>query len=1308
MSQSTVPGPGTDARAADAPRPESPGGSGEDALLRLGKHLRRGEVSPDLRQLFLQGGREGDVFYRDRWSHDKVVRSTHGVNCTGSCSWKVYVKDGIITWETQQTDYPSVGPDSPEYEPRGCPRGAAFSWYTYSPTRVRYPYVRGVLLRAFRDAKARTGDPVRAWAEVTGDPETARAYKQARGKGGLVRASWEEAAEIVAAAHVHTIKTYGPDRIAGFSPIPAMSMVSHGVGARFISMLGGAMLSFYDWYADLPVASPQVFGDQTDVPESADWWNSSYCIMWGSNIPVTRTPDAHFMAEARYRGQKVIVVSPDYADNTKFADEWLAVHPGTDGALALAMGHVILREFHVERRTAPFVDYLRRYTDSPFLVTLTPSPASASSGPDGGAHPAGHITYVPDKFLTAADLGDDVLPGAASAANAAFKPVLLDADGGVVIPNGTLGHRFGEADEGKWNLDLEGVVPLLSVADGVAGAPGIPGAAHETHGASHHTAVRVDLPRFDLSPDPDQGETGRHTGGAGSVTRGVPVRRVGGHLVTTVFDLLLARYGVNREDLDLPGEWPSGYDDADSPGTPAWQEQFTGVPAAAAARIGREFADNAERSGGRSMIIMGAGANHWFHADTIYRAMLALTTMTGCQGVNGGGWAHYVGQEKCRPVTGWAQYAGGLDWSRPPRQMIGTAFWYVATDQWRYDGLPADALATPLGSGLFASRTTADCLVESAQRGWMPSYPTFDRNPLDLVDQAEAAGVAPADYVVSELRSGALRFAVEAPDAPENFPRCVTVWRANILGSSGKGNEYFLKHLLGTDSAVLADESAPGRRPQSIEWAEEGARGKLDLLTTLDFRMTSTTLFSDVVLPAATWYEKHDLSTTDMHPFVHSFNPAISPPWQTRTDFDIFHTIARKISEYSVEHLGVRKDLVAAPLLHDTPDAMSVPHGTIVDSGAGSASRPLVPGVTMPKLVVVERDYPAFADRMASLGPLTEKLGMVTKGVQFSPGEEVRVLGQKNGLVPSGPAAGRPRLDKDTHACEMILALSGTTNGRLAVQGFEHVEKRTGVELADLARDEQGKRVTFPDVQSRPTTVITSPEWSGSEHGGRRYTAFAINVERLKPWHTLTGRQHFFLDHDWMTELGEQLPVFRPPLDMHRLFPDSPPLGDRSPSGYPGSEGQAEVAVRYLTPHSKWSIHSEYQDNLFMLSLSRGGPNIWMSPRDADKIGVRDNEWIEAYNRNGVVVARAVVSHRMPEGTVYMHHATDRTIDVPLAETSGLRGGIHNSLTRVLLKPSHLVGGYAQLAFAFNYLGPTGNQRDEVTTIRRRSQEVTY
>ncbi len=360
-----------------------------DALVRTRRFFTRSEVSDDLRTLHKIGGRQADDFYRDRWSHDKVVRSTHGVNCTGSCSWKVYVKDGIITWESQQTDYPSVGPDRPEYEPRGCPRGAAFSWYTYSPTRVRYPYVRGVLLEMYREAKARLGDPVLAWADVTSDPERARRYKAARGKGGLVRASWDEAVELIAAAHVYTIKRFGPDRIAGFSPIPAMSMVSHASGARFVSLIGGTMLSFYDWYADLPVASPQVFGDQTDVPESGDWWDAGYLIMWGSNLPVTRTPDAHWMAEARYRGQKVVAVSPDYADNVKFADEWLAAQPGTDGALAMAMGHVILKEFFVGRQVPYFTDYVKRYTDLPFLVTLDQR---------GDA-------YVPGKFLTAADVG---------------------------------------------------------------------------------------------------------------------------------------------------------------------------------------------------------------------------------------------------------------------------------------------------------------------------------------------------------------------------------------------------------------------------------------------------------------------------------------------------------------------------------------------------------------------------------------------------------------------------------------------------------------------------------------------------------------------------------------------------------------------------------------------------------------------------------------------------------------------------------------------------------------------------------------
>jgi nitrate reductase / nitrite oxidoreductase, alpha subunit len=1231
--------------------PLLPAGEPVEGLLRRLQFFTPGTATQDFREVHKKGGRQAEEFYRERWRHDKEVRSTHGVNCTGSCSWKVYVKDGIITWETQQTDYPSTGPDSPEYEPRGCPRGASFSWYTYSPARVRYPYVRGELLRLWREARARLGDPVAAWAEITADPDKSAAYKRARGKGGFVRATWPEVTELIAAAHVHTVKAYGPDRVAGFSPIPAMSMVSYSAGTRFLSLIGGTILSFYDWYADMPIASPQAFGDQTDVPESGDWWNAAYLLVWGTNLPVTRTPDAHFMTEARYKGQKVVVVSPDYADHVKFADDWLPAAPGTDGALAMAMGHVILTEFFRDRQVPYFTDYVKTYTDAPFLVTLRPGPAG-----DG---------YRPGKFVTAADLGR--ASGGGTAEHAQHKPVILDAaTGAPVAPNGTLGFRYGEAGLGRWNLDLGGVDPVLTL-----------------HGR-HTQAVPVDLPRFDAGP----------TEGGGSVRRGVPAIRVGDHLVTTVFDLLMAQYAVPRDGL--PGEWPAGYDDAASPGTPAWQQAITTVPATAAARVAREFARTAELTKGRSMIAMGAGTNHWYHSDEIYRAFYTLIMLTGCQGVNGGGWAHYVGQEKVRPLTGFQQVAFAQDWQRPPRHMAGTSFFYLHTDQWRYEAFGPAELASPLGTGRFTGKGFADCVATAARLGWSPSHPAFGRNPLDLADESQRAGVSAADYIVSQLRSGDLRFAADDPDDPANWPRVLTVWRANLLGSSGKGMEYFMRHLVGSDDAVRADESPEGLRPQEVTWRAEAPRGKLDLLAAIDFRMTSTCTYADVVLPAATWYEKHDLSSTDMHPFVHSFNPAIAPPWETRTDFDAFTAIAGDFSRLAATHLGKRTDIVAVPLMHDTPDELAQPGGVVRDWAAGECEP--VPGVTMPKLVTVERDYPAVAAKMAALGPLTETLGTAVKGITWKPAKAVEYLRRANGTVRGGIADGRPALARDVHLAEAILALSGTTNGQVALQAWRELEKRTGTDLADLAAERAGDHITFADTQVQPRAVITSPEWSGSETGGRRYSPFTVNVERKKPWHTLTGRMHFFVDHDWMLELGEALPNYRPPLDYRRH------LGEQGLA----QDGRPEVTVRYLTPHSKWSIHSEYQDNLHMLRLFRGGPVIWMSPQDAAVIGVGDNDWIEAFNRNGVVACRAVVSHRMPRGTVYMYHAKDRHLMTPKSEISGWHGGGDNSLTRVVIKPTHLIGGYAQLSYGFNYYGPTGNQRDEIAVIRRRSQEVEF
>ncbi|XEO18278.1 nitrate reductase subunit alpha [Buchananella sp. 22MD1512] len=1235
----------------------------------MGSWLRRGKASTDSRQIFLEGGREADVFYRQRYQYDKVVRSTHGVNCTGSCSWKIYVKDGIITWESQATDYPTTGPNMPEYEPRGCPRGAAFSWYEYSPTRIKYPYIRGVLLDMFREAKARLQDPVLAWGDIVSDPQRAMSYKSQRGRGGLVRATWEEAMEMLAAAYTYTLKTWGPDRCAGFTVIPAMSMISYGAGARFHQLIGAPMLSFYDWYADLPPASPQVFGDQTDVSEAGDWYNSQFLIMWGTNLPLTRTPDAHFMAEARYHGQKVVVVSPDYAENTKFADDWLRVHPGTDAALAEGMAHVVFKEFYVDRSEPMFRDYVTRYSDCPFLVRLEEVGADKLAGVVGAEGMSSALR--PGKFLTASMMPEGTTE---RTENNHARPLVMEADGTVKDPGGTLADHYGEEGMGKWNLGLEGVEPVLSVMDSDQWEP-----------------VEVLLNRFDLPSS--QGTT---SVGAGVIRRGVPARRVNGYLVTTVFDLMLAQHAVERPGL--PGQWPTGYDDADCPGTPGWQETITGVPAKACEKIGREFALNAVESGGRSMILMGAGTNHYFHSDLIYRGFLTLTTICGCEGRNGGGWAHYVGQEKVRPITGWQQYALALDWQRPPRQMISTGWYYMTTSQWRYDGARAEAMAHPLGAGTLEGKMISDTLVESAQRGWMPSFPTFDRSALELGRQAKEAGMSPADYVAQELTEGRLKFAVTDPDHPNNHPRILANWRTNLLGSSAKGTEFFMKHMLGTVNHVNAEELPEGHRPKSIKWREP-ISGKLDLMWVADFRNTSTTLHSDIVLPAATWYEKHDLSSTDMHPFIHSFNAAVSPPWEARSDFEIYRTLAHLVSEFAVEHLGTQTDVFAAPLYHDSPDEYTL-HNGVVPPRTGWH-----PGVDMPKIIPIERDYTMIGTKFERLGPLSAKAGLPQKGFLFNPDKEVVALAERNGRAPMDgkPGEGSALLDTDIKAADMVLMFSGTTNGRLAYTGFKTLEARTGVKMHHLAEGDEEKRITFQDTVIQPRSVVTSPEWTGSETGGRRYSAFCQNIEQLRPWHTLTGRPQFYLDHDWIQDMGESLPVFRPPLDMAHMYGEHP-------VGHVGTsqEGSIEVAVRYLTVHNKWAIHSQYFDNPYMLTLGRGGQVIWMSPQDAEKIGVRDNEWVEAYNRNGLVAARAVVSHRMPEGTVFMHHASERMVGTPLTERTGKRGGIHNSLTRIAIKPTHVAGGYGQISFAFNYYGPTGNQRDEVTVIRRRSQEVQF
>ncbi len=1193
--------------------------------------------------------------YRQRWQHDKIVRSTHGVNCTGSCSWKIYVKGGIVTWETQQTDYPRTRPDLPNHEPRGCSRGASYSWYMYSANRVKYPMVRGRLLRAWREARKSLG-PVEAWSSIVESPAASKDYKSRRGLGGFVRSSWDEANEIVAAANVYTIKKHGPDRVVGFSPIPAMSMVSYAAGSRYLSLIGGVCMSFYDWYCDLPPASPQTWGEQTDVPESADWYNSTFIMAWGSNVPQTRTPDAHFFTEVRYKGAKIVSITPDYAEVSKLGDLWLHPKQGTDAALAMAMGHVMLKEFHLEKPSAYFQDYARRYTDLPMLVKLVER--------DG--------RYVPDRFVRATDFSDKL----AQANNPEWKTVAFDErTGKVVVPNGSIGFRWGQTD-GKWNLEEKEAgggeaklcLTLIDRRDEVA---------------------PVAFPYFGGIVNTNFAHNAQ---GKDVLVRNVPVKKLqlGGEeiMVASVFDLLVANYGIDR---GLGGEHVAASYEQDVPYTPKWQEAITGVKAADVITVARQFADNADKTQGKSMVIIGAGMNHWYHCDMNYRGIMNMLIMCGCVGVSGGGWAHYVGQEKLRPQTGWTALAFALDWHRPPRQMNSTSFFYAHTDQWRYEKLEVKEILSPLADPKDYTGSLIDFNVRAERMGWLPSAPQLQTNPIQVVKDAQAAGLDPKDYAVKGLKDGSLRLSCEDPDHPANFPRNLFIWRSNLLGSSGKGHEYFLKHLLGTTHGVQGKDlgNFGGAKPQEVAWREQAPEGKLDLLVTLDFRMSTTCLYSDIVLPTATWYEKNDLNTSDMHPFIHPLSAAVDPAWEARSDWDIYKGFARKFSEVCVGHLGVEKELVLTPMMHDTPGELA----QAIDVKEWKKGQcELVPGKTAPAMTVIERDYPNTYKKFTALGPLMAKVGNGGKGIAWNTEHEVKQLGELNYSVSEeGITKGMPRIDTDIDASEVILSLAPETNGEVAVKAWEALSKITGREHAHLARPKEDEKLRFRDLQAQPRKIISSPTWSGIESEKVSYNAGWTNINELIPWRTLTGRQQFYQDHKWMLAFGEGLCVYRPPVDLKTTG---------SMQGKRGN-GNPEVLLNFITPHQKWGIHSTYNDNEMMLTLSRGGPIVWLSEHDAAKAGIVDNDWIELFNVNGAIAARAVVSQRVLPGMCMMYHAQEKTINTPGSEITGTRGGIHNSVTRIVTKPTHMIGGYAQLSYGFNYYGTVGTNRDEFVVVRK-------
>ncbi|KKL51811.1 hypothetical protein LCGC14_2291780, partial [marine sediment metagenome] len=313
---------------------------------------------------------------------------------------------------------------------------------------------------------------------------------------------------------------------------------------------------------------------------------------------------------------------------------------------------------------------------------------------------------------------------------------------------------------------------------------------------------------------------------------------------------------------------------------------------------------------------------------------------------------------------------------------------------------------------------------------------------------------------------------------------------------------------------------------EEVEWRDEVPEGKLDLLVNVELRMISSANYADVLLPAAHWYEKSDITVTDLHTFIHPFSAAHDPPWETKTDWDAFKLIAEKFSKLAEKHFPEPvKDLVITPLMTDTPDEYAQPWGAIKDWKRGEAD--LIPGKTMPRIEVVERDYAKTHDKYTRLGPRAQK-DFGAKGITY---DITSIYEDMKSDHRIGEIDGCPSLERDEHVVEVILQVSPETSGESAHRAWKALEPKVGRKLADIVEGERDVVFHYEDLKSQPRRVLTSPHWSGLEPAGRTYAPWTVNIEKLVPFRTLSGRIDLYHDHAVYQDLGEGFPVYKPPID---------------------------------------------------------------------------------------------------------------------------------------------------------------------------------
>lgn len=351
---------------------------------------------------------------RRKWSWDRVTHGTHGTNCTGTCAFNIYVKNGIVWREEQQGEY-GRSEDAPDYGPRGCQKGLRHAKYMYGKQRVLYPMKR-------------VGE---------------------RGEGKWQRISWDQAMSEIADRFIdHSIAT-GPRSISfDLGTQMVLKRASFAALGRFATISGIELPEAFAGVGDLPTGVQMTVGEPLLGDTMAAVFKSRCCLVWFCNPAVTRIPDAHFFWEAKYNGTEVISISPEFTPSAMHANKWLNPRPGTDIALAMAMVQVLLTEDLIDR------SYIREQTDLPFLVRSDNGRFLRESDFIDGATARDNLFYIWDERS-----------GKAVAAPATGNPPPPPGSPLPVIPAGSLALGALEpALEGSWTVKTrQGAVRVTTV-----------------------------------------------------------------------------------------------------------------------------------------------------------------------------------------------------------------------------------------------------------------------------------------------------------------------------------------------------------------------------------------------------------------------------------------------------------------------------------------------------------------------------------------------------------------------------------------------------------------------------------------------------------------------------------------------------------------------------------------------------------------------------------------------------------------------------------------------------------------------------